>query len=136
MHPFYRGKAISVAVVANFASNLLVTLAFPTMLDVIGSSWTFAIFAFIDAYSLYFIKTRVGACFVCAPSLADLLVAVCVFGSPPPGCSLNRRGFLFVLRTLVPLLLSPFSQSLAFVSEWVDSVPEPLNAHTEIFLHG
>lgn len=55
-----RGKAISVAVVANFGFNLLVTLVFPTMLDTIGSSWTFAIFALIDAYSLYFIKSRVS----------------------------------------------------------------------------
>lgn len=54
-----RGKAISVAVVANFGWNLLVTLFFPTELDLIGSSWTFAIFAVIDAYSLYFIHTRV-----------------------------------------------------------------------------
>ncbi|CAN0434329.1 unnamed protein product, partial [Hapterophycus canaliculatus] len=54
-----RGKAISVAVVANFGFNLLVTLIFPTMLDVIGSSWSFGIFAVIDVYSLYFIKTRV-----------------------------------------------------------------------------
>eukprot|EP00903_Cladosiphon_okamuranus_P012452 g11662.t1 len=54
-----RGKAISVAVVTNFAFNLLVTLVFPTMLDTIGSSWTFAIFAAIDAYSLWFIKARV-----------------------------------------------------------------------------
>ncbi|CAN0291372.1 unnamed protein product [Ectocarpus sp. 12 AP-2014] len=54
-----RGKAISVAVVANFGFNLLVTFIFPTMLEDLGSSWTFAIFAVIDAYSLYFIKTRV-----------------------------------------------------------------------------
>lgn len=47
------------AVVANFGFNLLVTLLFPTMLEDIGSSWTFAIFAAVDAYSLYFIKTRV-----------------------------------------------------------------------------
>lgn len=54
-----RGKAISVAVVANFGWNLLVTLVFPTELDIIGSSWTFAIFAVVDAYALYFIRTRV-----------------------------------------------------------------------------
>ncbi|CAB1096996.1 unnamed protein product [Ectocarpus sp. CCAP 1310/34] len=54
-----RGKAISVAVVANFGFNLLVTFIFPTMLEGLGSSWTFAIFAVADVYSLYFIKTRV-----------------------------------------------------------------------------
>lgn len=47
------------AVVANFGFNLLVTFIFPTMLEDLGSSWTFAIFAVIDVFSLYFIKTRV-----------------------------------------------------------------------------
>ena len=60
-YSIYRGKAISVAVVVNFGFNLLVTLVFPTMLDTIGSSWSFAIFGVLDAYSLYFIKTRVSS---------------------------------------------------------------------------
>ena len=54
-----RGKAISVAVVANFTWNLVVTLVFPTELDVIGSALTFGIFAAIDAYALYFIRNKV-----------------------------------------------------------------------------
>lgn len=54
-----RGKAISVAVVANFFFNLVVTLEFATEIDIIGESWTFAIFAVIDAYAIYFIRTKV-----------------------------------------------------------------------------
>ncbi|KAG5190530.1 general substrate transporter [Tribonema minus] len=54
-----RGKAISVAVVANFASNLLVTFFFPLEMDLIGVSATFLIFAALDIYALYFIATRV-----------------------------------------------------------------------------
>eukprot|EP00904_Undaria_pinnatifida_P002460 jgi/Undpi1/12214/HiC_scaffold_5.g01890.m1 len=54
-----RGKAISVAVVANFTWNLVVTLVFPTELDIIGSSLTFGVFALIDAYALYFIRKKV-----------------------------------------------------------------------------
>lgn len=54
-----RGKAISVAVVANFTWNLLVTLVFPTELDILGSALTFGIFAVIDGYALYFIRSKV-----------------------------------------------------------------------------
>lgn len=54
-----RGKAISVAVVTNFFFNLVVTLLFATEIDLIGEAWTFAIFAIIDAYAIYFIRTRV-----------------------------------------------------------------------------
>ncbi|CAM9272643.1 unnamed protein product, partial [Sphacelaria rigidula] len=54
-----RGKAISVAVVTNFFFNLVVTLEFATEIDLIGESWTFAIFAVIDACAIYFIRTKV-----------------------------------------------------------------------------
>lgn len=53
-----RGKAISVAVVANFSSNLLVTFLFPVEIDFIGASATFFIFAVITVYALYFVSTR------------------------------------------------------------------------------
>ena len=64
-----RGKAISVAVVMNFAWNLAVTLVFPTELEAIGSSLTFGIFAVIDAFALYFIRAKV--------SLAVCLLRLC-----------------------------------------------------------
>ncbi|CAM9551972.1 unnamed protein product [Discosporangium mesarthrocarpum] len=54
-----RGKAISVAVLANFGWNLLVTFTFPTELEVLGSSATFGIFALVDVLALWFIATRV-----------------------------------------------------------------------------
>lgn len=54
-----RGKAISVAVVANFGFNLLVTLVFPSEIEYLGGFWTFAIFAVIDAYAVYFIRAKV-----------------------------------------------------------------------------
>eukprot|EP00612_Vaucheria_litorea_P003536 CAMPEP_0171461060 /NCGR_PEP_ID=MMETSP0945-20130129/5666_1 /TAXON_ID=109269 /ORGANISM="Vaucheria litorea, Strain CCMP2940" /LENGTH=482 /DNA_ID=CAMNT_0011987345 /DNA_START=202 /DNA_END=1650 /DNA_ORIENTATION=- len=54
-----RGKAISIAVVANFASNLLVTFIFPIEMELIGVSLTFLVFALIDIYALYFISKKV-----------------------------------------------------------------------------
>ena len=50
-----RGKAISVAVIANFVSNLFVTFTFPQMLEIVGTSMTFFLFALVDVYAIYFV---------------------------------------------------------------------------------
>lgn len=47
------------AVVSNFAFNLLVTFVFPVEVDYIGIGPTFLIFAAIDLFAIYFIATRV-----------------------------------------------------------------------------
>lgn len=50
-----RGQAVSVSVQANFLFNLIVAYLFPVELDLIGIFFTFAIFAVIDAYALFFV---------------------------------------------------------------------------------
>eukprot|EP01084_Bolivina_argentea_P051318 94403_1 len=50
-----RGKAISVAVIVNFAANLIVTFLFPVEIRIIGDSTSFFIFAAIDLYAIIFI---------------------------------------------------------------------------------
>lgn len=55
----FRGKALSVAVIANFSSNLFVTFFFPVLLRVVGPSATFYIFAAVDIYAIIFIYLRV-----------------------------------------------------------------------------
>jgi len=62
-----RGQAVALAVQANFAANLVVSLLFPVALDVLESSFgtkaalatLFALFAAVDLYSLLFIHTHV-----------------------------------------------------------------------------
>ena len=49
-----RGLAMSVATVANWLANLLVTLLFPELVAVIGSSLTFVLFAVLGVASLGF----------------------------------------------------------------------------------
>ena len=54
-----RGKAVSIAVVTNFFWNTLVSFLFPIEFDLIGSSATFFLFAFILAWGIYFIFLKV-----------------------------------------------------------------------------
>lgn len=54
-----RGKAVSIAVVTNFFWNTLVSFLFPIEFQVIGSSATFFLFAFILAWGMYFIFLKV-----------------------------------------------------------------------------
>ena len=51
----YRGYAMSSAVVANFATNFVVTAAFPVMLEIIGISSSFLIFAVIIVLTMFFV---------------------------------------------------------------------------------
>ena len=51
----YRGYAMSSAVVANFATNFVVTAAFPVMLEKIGISSSFLIFAAIIVLTMFFV---------------------------------------------------------------------------------
>ncbi len=51
----YRGYAMSSAVVANFATNFVVTAAFPVMLEKIGISLSFLIFAVIIVLTMFFV---------------------------------------------------------------------------------
>lgn len=51
----YRGYAMSSAVVANFATNFVVTAAFPVMLEKIGISSSFLIFAVIIVLTMFFV---------------------------------------------------------------------------------
>ena len=54
-----RGKAVSIAVVTNFFWNTVVSFLFPIEFDLIGSSATFFLFAFILAWGIYFIFLKV-----------------------------------------------------------------------------
>lgn len=54
-----RGKAVSIAVVMNFFWNMTMTLIFPSELEYLGASLTFAIYAIIMSGGLYFIHTSV-----------------------------------------------------------------------------
>jgi sugar porter (SP) family MFS transporter len=49
-----RGLAMSVATVANWVANLVITLTFPELVAVIGPSWTFVIYAVVGVFSLIF----------------------------------------------------------------------------------
>lgn len=51
----FRGQAMSIAIVANFLLNFVVTGSFPVLLDKLGGSMTFLIFALICIFSLLFI---------------------------------------------------------------------------------
>ena len=51
----YRGYAMSSAVVANFTTNFVVTAAFPVMLEKIGISSSFLIFAAIIVLTMFFV---------------------------------------------------------------------------------
>lgn len=50
-----RGKAVSLAVVMNFFWNTVMTLIFPVELEYFGASITFAIYAIVLAFGIYFI---------------------------------------------------------------------------------
>lgn len=54
-----RSKAVSIAVVTNFFWNTLVSFFFPVEFELIGSSATFMLFAFILAWGIYFIFLKV-----------------------------------------------------------------------------
>ena len=54
-----RGKAVSIAVVTNFFWNTVVSFLFPIEFDLIGSSATFFLFAFVLAWGIYFIFLKV-----------------------------------------------------------------------------
>jgi len=54
-----RGKAISLAVVTNFLSNMVVTFLFPVEIEQIGAATTFFIFAVFTLYAIYFICNHV-----------------------------------------------------------------------------
>jgi len=56
---YVRTQAVSIAVVTNFSTNLVITLLFPTEIDLIGGAFTFFIFAVIDLYALFFIRKHV-----------------------------------------------------------------------------
>ena len=51
----YRGYAMSSAVVANFTTNFIVTATFPIMLEKIGISCSFLIFAIIIILTIFFV---------------------------------------------------------------------------------
>lgn len=51
----FRGRAMSIAIVANFLLNFIVTGIFPVLLDKLGGAMTFLIFAIICVISLFFI---------------------------------------------------------------------------------
>lgn len=48
-----RGQAVSLAVQTNFFWNVVTNYVFPLETAALGASYTFMIFAFIDAYALY-----------------------------------------------------------------------------------
>ena len=54
-----RGQAVALAVQANFFWNVVTSYLFPLANEAIGATWTFAIFAIIDAYALYFVYAHV-----------------------------------------------------------------------------
>lgn len=54
-----RGRALAVGVQLNFGANLLVSLAFPSLLSVAGGTVTFTVFAGLSAYAAYFVRTYV-----------------------------------------------------------------------------
>ena len=51
-----RGKATALCVQVNFGSYGLVQFAVPVLEEMIGFNGTFAIFALLSAYSVYFVK--------------------------------------------------------------------------------
>ena len=54
-----RGTAMSLCTVANFSFNFLVVLSFLPLINSIGESWTFLIFAFVCILSLLFVHRYV-----------------------------------------------------------------------------
>jgi len=54
-----RGQAVALAVQFNFLFNAAVQFGVPVLQQAVGLSWTFGIFALLDLYSLYFIRTFV-----------------------------------------------------------------------------
>lgn len=51
-----RGRALAVGVQLNFGANLVVSLAFPSLLSVLGGTATFGVFAVLSAYAAYFAR--------------------------------------------------------------------------------
>jgi MFS family permease len=54
-----RGRAMSIATLANWAANFVVSFVFLTMINTFGSSWTFAIYGAICLVTIWFIRTFV-----------------------------------------------------------------------------
>ena len=54
-----RGKAVALAVQANFLLNAIVQFAVPIIEAWLGLSFTFGMFAVLSAYSIYFVYTKV-----------------------------------------------------------------------------
>lgn len=54
-----RGQAVALAVQMNFLFNMVVQFVFPILQNWIGLNITFAIFAVLTSYSIYFVKTKV-----------------------------------------------------------------------------
>lgn len=56
---YARTKAVSVAVVTNFLTNLIVTFIFPSEIEYLGSALTFGIFALLSVYAYRFVSRHV-----------------------------------------------------------------------------
>lgn len=54
-----RGQAVAVAVQTNFFWNVVTSYLFPLATQAIGPSFTFGIFALVDAYAIYFVYAYV-----------------------------------------------------------------------------
>lgn len=54
-----RGLAMGLAVFVLWTVNALISFVFPQIVEGIGSTWTFALFAAINAVSLWFVLTQV-----------------------------------------------------------------------------
>ncbi len=54
-----RGQAMSIATIANWAANFVVTISFLTLLSAIANAGTFFLFAFLSIVALAYFRRRV-----------------------------------------------------------------------------
>jgi membrane protein implicated in regulation of membrane protease activity len=54
-----RGQAMSVATMANWGANFVVTISFLTLLSAIGNAGTFFLFAFLSVVALAYFQRQV-----------------------------------------------------------------------------
>ncbi|WP_454300028.1 MFS transporter [Salana multivorans] len=54
-----RGAGMAVAVAVNWLANFLVTLTFPMLVDGVGLSATYGLYALLTAASFFFVRSRV-----------------------------------------------------------------------------
>ena len=51
-----RGRAMSIATLANWAANFVVSFVFLTMINAFGSTWTFAIYGIVCLITIWFVR--------------------------------------------------------------------------------